>query len=85
MTRNSMSFQMGFDNHLYDRPEDVSDEEIQKMIEQIGNNFDLILVADHMPESLILLRFDLALHYLNLLKNLPVGVRNLRILELFFI
>ena len=53
MTRNSMTFQMGFDNFL---ERDPTDEEIELIIQSMDQRFDLVLVSDYLPQSLILLR-----------------------------
>ena len=53
-----MSFQMGGDTYLNTNP---SDEELDVIRASLADKFDLILVADHLPESLILLRHQLCL------------------------
>jgi len=58
MTRNSMTFQMGFDNFL---ERDPTDEEIELIIQSMDQRFDLVLVSDYLPQSLILLRHELCL------------------------
>ncbi|CAG5098205.1 Oidioi.mRNA.OKI2018_I69.XSR.g15459.t1.cds [Oikopleura dioica] len=53
VTRNSMTFQMGFDNFLKTLP---SDDEMAEIISAVDNEFDLVLLSEYLPQSLILLR-----------------------------
>jgi DNA polymerase III psi subunit len=49
---------MGGDTYLSTNP---SDDELDEIRASLADKFDLILVADHLPESLILLRHQLCL------------------------
>ena len=49
-----MAFQMGFENFL---EHDPTDEEISLITDSMDRRFDLVLVSDYLPQSLILLRF----------------------------
>jgi hypothetical protein len=60
MTRNSLSFQMGFDNFLRHDP---TSEQLDEIMDSLDDHFDLVMVADHMDESLILLRHMLCLSF----------------------
>lgn len=53
VTRNSMTFQMGFESFLRKNP---TDEEMAEIISAVDNEFDFVLLAEHLPQSLILLR-----------------------------
>jgi len=53
VTRNSLSFQLGFENFLRHDP---TSEQLDEVLDSLDENFDLVMVADHMAESLILLR-----------------------------
>ena len=53
-----MSFQMGNDMYL---DEDPTSEELDKIRKSLSEKFDLVLVADHLSESLVLLRHELCL------------------------
>lgn len=53
VTRNSMTYQMGFDNFLKSKP---SDEKLAEIISAVDNEFDLVLLSEYLPQSLILLR-----------------------------
>ncbi|CBY09002.1 unnamed protein product [Oikopleura dioica] len=53
VTRNSMTFQMGFDSFLRTNP---TDEKMAEIISAVDNDFDFILLAEYLPQSLILLR-----------------------------
>ena len=44
---------MGFDNFLHHDP---TSEQLDEIVESLDDNYDLIMIADHMAESLILLR-----------------------------
>ena len=57
-TRNSMAFQMGHKSFVEQEP---TQAEIDDILRQMDDQFDLILIADHLPESLILLRHELCL------------------------
>lgn len=48
-----MTFQMGFDSFLRTNP---TDEEMAEIISAVDNEFDFVLLAEHLPQSLILLR-----------------------------
>ena len=53
-----MAFQMGHQNFVEQEP---TQAEIDDILRQMDDQFDLILIADHLPESLILLRHQLCL------------------------
>ena len=60
VTRNSMTFQMGFDNFLKSEP---TDEQMAEIISTVENDFDLVLLSEYLPQSLILLRHLLCLKW----------------------
>ncbi|CAG5110490.1 Oidioi.mRNA.OKI2018_I69.chr2.g4889.t1.cds [Oikopleura dioica] len=60
VTRNSMTFQMGFENFLKSEP---TDEQIAEIISTVENDFDLVLLSEYLPQSLILLRHLLCLKW----------------------
>ena len=53
-----MAFQMGHQSFVEQEP---TQAEIDDILRQMDDQFDLILIADHLPESLILLRHQLCL------------------------
>ena len=65
-----MSFQMGHDSYL---KKDPTSEELDKIRSSLHERFDLILIADHLPESLILLRHELCLSINDIASLLGVG------------
>ena len=65
-----MSFQMGHDSYL---KKDPTSEELDKIRASLHERFDLILIADHLPESLILLRHELCLSINDIASLLGVG------------
>ena len=54
VTRNSMTFQMGFDNFLKAIP---TDEQLAEIVSAVDDEFDLVMLQEYLPQSLILLRF----------------------------
>ena len=53
-----MAFQMGHKSFVEEEP---TQAEIDDILRQMDDQFDLILIADHLPESLVLLRHELCL------------------------
>ena len=53
-----MAFQMGHQSFVEQEP---TQAEIDDILRQMDDQFDLVLIADHLPESLILLRHELCL------------------------
>ena len=53
-----MAFQMGHQSFVEQEP---TQAEIEDILRQMDDQFDLILIADNLPESLILLRHQLCL------------------------
>ena len=53
-----MSFQMGNDMYV---DQDPTSEELDNIRKSLSEKFDLVLVADHLSESLVLLRHELCL------------------------
>lgn len=54
VTRNSMTFQMGFDNFLKAIP---TDKQMAEIVSAVDDEFDLVMLQEYLPQSLILLRF----------------------------
>ena len=60
-----MTFQMGFDSFLGTSP---TDEKIAEIISAVDNEFDFVLLAEYLPQSLILLRYSCFLLAYDLLR-----------------